>query len=119
MMTREQHLKAVLEVVSEFADREFQVRVWLKGAGPEVSSFDEAVCRFFDDYDAVGLISALETTHDIRRDQVEALKKFSDELRIFAASVPDYSGADKILRDPQWESLRQLAENVLSRFHSR
>ncbi len=119
MMTREQHLKAVLGVVSEFANRAFQERVWLTGAGPEVSSFEEAICRFFDDYDAVGLISSLETTHELRTDQVEALKKFSDELNSFAANVPDGSGADKILRDPQWESLRQLAENVLSRFQSR
>jgi hypothetical protein len=39
----------VIEALKELADLGFQRRVWLATGGPEVSSFEEAVCGLFND----------------------------------------------------------------------
>jgi hypothetical protein len=52
----------IIECLKELADESFQRRVWLASSGPEVSSFDEAVCGLFDDS---GLGRSLETQSPI------------------------------------------------------
>ena len=49
--------KSLLLFIAPFADTGFQERVWLNGEGPEVSSYDEALCQLFDD---TGLSDVLE-----------------------------------------------------------
>ena len=39
----------VLDNLQYLSDADFQERVWVKGLGPEVSSFTEAVCGLYDD----------------------------------------------------------------------
>jgi hypothetical protein len=36
-------IDAVVKVLEEFSSDEFQQRVWLRGEGPEISSYEEAV----------------------------------------------------------------------------
>ncbi|MEA5470555.1 hypothetical protein [Spirulina sp. 06S082] len=42
--------KNIQTILKEFADAEFQERVWVRGEGEEVSNWTEAMCKLFDDY---------------------------------------------------------------------
>jgi hypothetical protein len=52
--------QAIACALAEFADAEYQERVWLHGKGPEVSSYEEAVNRLYDDYDVEGFLALPE-----------------------------------------------------------
>ena len=50
---RKQILVSCLETIKDISDKEYQKRVWIRGEGPEVDDFDEAVCDFFGDGDPI------------------------------------------------------------------
>lgn len=45
-------LKSLLDVISTISDLEYLESIWIKGLGPECSSFEETMCIFFDDFNA-------------------------------------------------------------------
>lgn len=42
-------LQSVREVIHDFSDAEFQRQSWIHGESEKVSSFEELVCRLYDD----------------------------------------------------------------------
>lgn len=40
---------SLVESLRVLAERDFQLRVWVRGIGPEESNFEEAMCQVFDD----------------------------------------------------------------------
>ncbi len=48
-IVRKRILKNFLDNLCCISDREYQVRVWIEGRGPECHNFDEAVCECFAD----------------------------------------------------------------------
>lgn len=117
MMTFPVWIDGVLGVVDNIQDLEYQKRVWLRGEGPEVSTFGDTVCNFFDDYDADGLLARSPKESGLTELQYTKLKEFRDVLneysdKIFAAKSSDAF----ILADPRWDEIRALAQQVLDAF---
>jgi len=92
------------------SNKEFQIRVWIQGAGPECHDFDEAVNNFFEDCDP---ILAHYQAYGIAESQYQALKIFRDEFRIFADN--NYSEFE-FIDTPEWARIRSLAKDVLAAF---
>jgi len=46
-LDRDYILKDFLRLISRISDKEFQMRVWIKGIGPECIDFDETCDYFF------------------------------------------------------------------------
>ena len=56
MMDHETWRRNLMSVIRDLAGSGYQERVWVRGAGPEVDSLSEAICRFFDGYDVDGFL---------------------------------------------------------------
>lgn len=115
-MDNELWMRIVLEVLKEFASEDFQIRVWLKGEGPEVSSFEEAVCKFFDD-NVIDLLLDVEWRQvGLTENQRNKLKIFRDALDKFNDSVEESPHPKDILFNPDWPKVRSLAKEAMDAF---
>ncbi len=96
--------------LKELSDIAFQERVWVRGEGPEVSSYTEVVCQLFDDT-GIGDELCLEQ-HDgyvISKDIDPMLHELSDLLD----SINSNLDTQEILKSPNWEEIRSCASHAL------
>ena len=82
-------VEQILRTIEIFSDREFQERIWRLGLGPEVSSYDEEMCGFFDDVEG----DALPQTRP--------------------RSTPE------VLDHPDWPKVREIAKDTLRYFRNK
>jgi hypothetical protein len=115
-MDNDSWVKNVLDLLWEFSSEEFQRRVWLEGRGPEVYSFIEAHCQFFDDQLADKLIDMERRQVGLTELQRDKLMQFRDALKNFNLHTPDSSRDQDILSDPTWPKNRQTAKAALDEF---
>ena len=106
MQVIHEHVEAALR---ELADERGQRRLWLStGAnGAEVSSFDECVCRLFNDS---GLVVELD------RDRVAYTQPIDDmltSLRHALRRVDGRRAPQAVIEDPNMAELRDLARAIL------
>lgn len=114
MINYQQILKSFLETVHEISDPSFQERVWVKGIGPECSSFEEAICIYFDYNESIIKDYKLFGLSDL---QLETLQEFDKKLRSFCDIVPEIVDEKKeILPNPEWHKIQHLAQNTLKTF---
>jgi hypothetical protein len=109
MMENKVWLSKVLEVLQEFSSREFQERIWLHGLGPEVSSYEEAMCRLFDDLGFSRLIDVEWRQSGLSESQMLTLKEFRENLLKFDKDIPEIPAPTDILNRPSWEDVREYA----------
>jgi hypothetical protein len=111
MMDHETWRRNLVSVIRDLADARYQQRVWVRGAGPEVDSMAETICRFFDDYDVDGFLAASNRGSFLSADQRESLAALRDALDAFLKlRNGDDPGA---IRHPKWREIRALAANAL------
>lgn len=107
-------LAEIASLLVEFGDQSYQRRIWLEGAGPEVSCFADA---------AVGLISGCEIDQvlDVEWEQWGLPDAPRGPLREFRRRLGEFlevSGSDPpveaLLADPEWQEVRVLAQRALT-----
>lgn len=106
-------LKRFLNTIFEISDLEFQEKIWIKGLGPECSSFEEAICDFFDDGEP---IIEKYKTFNINNIQYQKINILNDKLRKFLDKTPALVHEENIIFDPEWIEIRKLAKDVLKAF---
>lgn len=92
--------------LQELADKNFQQRVWFASSGPEISSFEEAVCHLFDDS---GLDVALKAGGAFGKDIDDQLSA----LAAIAQKIPANTPPLKIINDPNMQEIRKMASYIL------
>jgi hypothetical protein len=108
MMAYDEWLKNLISVVKVIADQEYQERVWLRGEGPQVDSWDEMICRFFDDYDGDNFVDNHMATAGLSERQQQSLRALRDALNAYSERIGDNCPLQTILNDPDWQSIRDL-----------
>jgi hypothetical protein len=108
MMDHETWRRNLVSVIRDLADESYQERVWVRGAGPEVDSMAEAICRFFDDYDVNGFLDA---GSNLSSKQRQSLMTLRDALDAFLKQ----GKADdrRAIRQPKWHEIQDLAAEAL------
>jgi hypothetical protein len=101
----------VLELISDIADIDFQIRVWILGEGPECIDFDETVNFFF--MDGEGVIEKYKE-FGLTESQYLLLRKFRDEFRVFA---DEHYWPAEFINTPEWNRIINLAKDVLKAFN--
>jgi hypothetical protein len=99
--------------VAEFADREYQTKVWINGEGTDVTSYTEAMLDVLEDADEV--YGDLGLRYGLTREQVEALERFRDRLARFQNKVSStaWDGDDlRIVTDPEWPEVVLIASQA-------
>lgn len=113
-MNRQQILRTFLETIFEISNKEFQEKIWIKGLGPECSSFEEAICHFFDEGEP---IMKKYKTYNIGNDQYQKIIILNDKLRKFLDKTPMLVHEENIIFDPEWIEIREKAIDVLKAFN--
>lgn len=114
MLTQEakqQILTSILEIVDNISDKDYQIRIWIKGEGPEVDDLDETCCNFFGDGDPL-----LENYRDfgLTESQYLFLKGFRDQFRTFSDT---HYHPSEFIDTPEWGKIMEMAKNTLKAFN--
>jgi hypothetical protein len=102
-------ISKILEVLDEFSSQEFQERVWLNGQGPEVSSYEEAMCRLFDDLGFSEIIDVEWRQVGLSESAVIIMRIFRDKLLEFDNDVPEIPRPQDVLDRASWQNIRDAA----------
>lgn len=104
-------LEGFIDIFTRISNKEYQKRIWVKGEGAQIDDFDDTVCDFFGECDAI-----LENYKNfgITDHQYELLIKFRDEFRNFS-NKRDLQ-AD-FLDFPEWGEIIKKAKEILKVFN--
>lgn len=110
-INRKAVVEGFLDNLYRISNKEYQIRIWIEGAGPECHDFDEAVNDFFGDGDPI-----LENYQDygLSQNQYRLLKRFRDEFRVFA-DKNDFPVL--FINTPEWKIIVDMAKDVLKAFN--
>ena len=103
-------LMNLLEIISDFSDKEYQKKAWLCGEPPG-TDFDETVCQFVDIGDPI-LDNYKEC--EMNDSQYRILKEFRDKFRGFSEK---YYHPYEFINTPEWNEITEMAKQVLKAFH--
>jgi hypothetical protein len=113
MITADSWKQILIDTLSELSSREYKERVWLKGQGNEVSSFEESVCNFYDL--AIDAAPPKVAREEIGIDEnlwkkILSLKSKLDEFLLMTRETPS---PREILENVNWEIVRSDASDLL------
>ena len=104
------HVYTMVEsCLKELSDIDFQRRIWVRGEGPEVSSFEEAVCQLFDDTSIGDQLD--EGQEVVLSPKLDSILR---ELKHLLNKIDYRMTAEEILNHPNWDKIRQLSIQALS-----
>ena len=104
-------LQQFLRLISHISDKEFQMRVWIKGIGPECIDFDETCDYFF--VEGVDVIKNYKD-YGITEHQHEILEEFKILFRKFSN---DNDFPELFINSPEWQQVVDKAKKVLEAFN--
>jgi hypothetical protein len=114
MIERKKMLSNIYGVLKNLSDKEYQERVWLRGEGPEVSSYEELINTLFDDFYFDEL---LEDNNPYNISQALFDKLINLRLKLNNYNDKDSDGNIKeviqILNDSEWIKIQKLSSEVL------
>jgi hypothetical protein len=116
MMSLKNWLQNLLSVIEEIADEDYQKLVWMGKDPTRVSSFEEVVCRFFDDYDIDGFLEKYCHEDSLPRDQCLHLTELRNMLEKAADVVDTFNPPEKTLNHEVWIAIRSKAKQTLEAF---
>jgi len=103
-------VEGFVDLFASLADKGYQERVWIKGQGPEVESYDEVVddyflrCEILENYKEFGISDS----------QYQLLKKFTNLFRRFA---DENYWPPEFIDSQEWKVIMDLAKEVLKAFN--
>lgn len=106
---RKQILANFLETVEWIADKEYQIRVWIRAEGPEVNDFDETVNFFF--LEAEGIIECYKD-FGVSDKQYHALIRFRAAFEAFNEGPRSYL-PELFINTPEWTNITEMAKELL------
>ena len=104
-------LEGFLITVCIISDKSFQERIWIRGEGPEVHSFDDGVNDFFDLGECI--FDRYEE-YNLTEQQQEILEAFRKKFETFADNN-DFP--QEFIDTPEWEEIMNMAKEVLKAFN--
>lgn len=115
LIRRKQILNSVLETIEVISSKDYQIRIWIRGEGPEVDDFDETVCNFFQDGD--GIIQHYQD-FGLSNHQYKVLRNFRDAFREFCHGPRlIYYLPEVFIDKPEWIKIMEMAKEVLKSFN--
>ena len=112
MMSHEQWLKYILEIVQAISSREHQEKVWL-GPRPEINwvwdLYEDLSEEFFEDF--FRRYSAGFTS-----EQLASWNGFKQRLEDYGDKLPRYPDPKTVIDDPDWQLVREAATRFVLAF---
>ena len=110
-LNRKGILNEILRIIRNISDRNYQLRAWIRGIGPECDDFTETYCCFFEPIDSV-----LEEydKYGMTIEQKEILQEFRDKFKAFGDNNDE---PIFFINSPEWIQLGLEALKVLKVFN--
>jgi hypothetical protein len=112
-ITPELWVSNLLEIATSIADRKMQEEKWAAGTWNVWEHPDELI-NSTDDYVLDGFVEAFPSIFS--SEQESAARRFRDEVDHFCASPSATLEPAELLSDPNWEQLRQSADEFIKAF---
>ena len=116
MIDKNEWLDRIEEFLEEISDVEFQERVWVRGEGPEVSSYSDLMCGLFDDFSFDAFLDESWGQFDLSETLHEELLRIRSQLNQFDPGNP--MNSEKIVNDPMWGQIRRDCLIILNHFRA-
>lgn len=104
-------LNDFIDIFTRISSKDYQIRIWINGKGPQVNDFNDTVNNLFLECDFI-----LENYKDfgIIDNQYHMLKNFQDKFRAFSDknSLPT-----EFIDTPEWEEIVEMAKEILKTFN--
>lgn len=114
---KKNYKELLIDVIKAISDIEFQERIWVRGEGPEVSSFDEEMNFFFDTLEIIDFSKKQE--YGFSEEQVNSIYLIRDALDNYCDTLPLVTNDRKIFKDPMWKKIVQLASEVYDKLKNK
>lgn len=111
-MTFKDWTKHIIGHLDELSDEEYQSRIWVRGEGPECSSFTEVVCGLFDDQRFDQYVRDIMDEANLDEKEWCSVTEFKDTLNSFVTRVEGISDDVQIINDPQWPMIVSQARMI-------
>jgi len=105
-------MESLVDGLEEFADKDLQERLWLHGDRNEMSTFEEACSRVFDDS---GLTRAVESGY-LKENYSESLCKKIRDFDQLLNVLPVNAKPEEVIHHPKMKDVRQMAGEILELF---
>lgn len=110
MMPFEQWLDCILRSASHVASREYQEKAWLPG-GTVVSSPEEIYLSLMEDCTSDLFFETYG--HRFNGEQLEAWSELRSRLEAYYDKLPRNPDRLRVLRDPEWDLVRESAKKFV------
>jgi hypothetical protein len=115
MMSYEQWLAYILEIVRAIASREHQEKVWL-GPRPEINwvgdLYNDLGEEFFDDF-------FKRYSDGFTVEQLTAWNQFKQRFENYGDTLPSYPDPRMVINDPDWQRVREAATRFVTAFEEK
>ncbi len=117
MMSPEKWRIAICDVVKNISNEEFQRTAWLGLSPTRVSSPDELLSQFFDDFDFSDFLTSPEV--NLTSEQKAAGENLKGKMEKFADSTPKHLDPRDVIDDERWKEIRIAAQVFLETLDER
>ena len=103
--------------IDPMADREYQIRIWVKGDGPECDSFDETINEFYYFFD---ILDSNYKEYGLIDEEFKLIRELEEKVDAFCEVTPVIGIDSEIVNDPRWVLITEFAKKIyekLKRFH--
>ena len=109
--TRNKIVNGFIDIFTRLSSKEFQKRIWIRGEGPEVDSFEDVVCDFFTECDSI-----LENYEEfgLSETQYDLLRRFRDTFQAF---TDENDWPESFIDSPEWNKITEMAKGMLIAFN--
>lgn len=111
MMSPERWKIAICDVIKNISNEGFQRTAWFGLSPAQVSSPDELLCQFFDDFDFSDFLTSPEV--NLTSKQKAAGEDLKSKMEKFADSTPTHLDPREVIDDEQWKGIRLSARGFL------
>ena len=112
MISRERWITLTTDLLRQLSDPSFQARVWARGEGPEISSWEETSNLFLDHVNPSGFLERSWQKLGLTEDARDLLLNLARALDGYAPA-PD-ARTEQILRDQRWRCIQDQAAKALA-----
>jgi hypothetical protein len=103
-------VEKLMQCLRELSSREFQADAWVRGEGPEGSSFSESVSQAYDDTGLSDAIDAERCPIELTPESFDALKDLDAAISRVEQGMPPTA----LLDAPAMKVVRRKAEKALA-----
>lgn len=108
--------KEALENIQCLASKSFQERVWLKGIGPEVDDYNEAILMYYSSIPKIEAEALERLKTAFSEEEIQVIMKFHGVLNDFIKKNGWDLTHKELMENQEWINVREEAKKICDYF---